>query len=171
MSNIPTSVSNSFEFAVVVINQLSKLFETTIEPYKFEVCNNGLLKILNDKNDIVLSITSNEITIKDIIKNAHDEVLYTAIIENKKVVYATVINEYQKNSHDLSDQFIEGLLIPEIDMMKNIDNEITFKYFSTEDVWFQQMTIHDNVLPFETAQDLIKIKKIFIEELKNKWNL
>lgn len=158
------TVSNIDEFTIEILSQFSDMFENSFEQYSY-VFENDIIKINNPDNITVLSITPSSITIKDVIQDAIDEVEYEYAKEQNAECYKDLINFIQS----LEPATIAFLTNRIMYIEKPEPNFKTYLYFNTEEESFQNSTIHSNVLPFESAKHVNKIKSIIIKDLKRKW--
>lgn len=159
-------VSNIEELTIEIISQFADMFEKEFAPYSYTMMNE-CIHILNHENVTVLSITNDSVTIKDIIQDAIDSVIYEEALKIRKEQVQPLVDMLSTTSVDgMTMQFLSNQLT---NVHKPIPNFKTFKYFNTEEQWFQQSTVHQDVLPYETALNINRIKKVVLNDLTQKW--
>lgn len=159
-------VSNIEELTVEIISQLADKFDVEFAPYSY-VFNKDTIEIRNHELVTVLSITNDSVTIKDIIQDAIDSVVYEEVLKIRKEEMQPLIEMLSTSSVDgMTIQFLSN----QFNYLKEPEpNFKTFKYFNTEEQWFQQSTVHQDVLPFETTENINRIKKAVIKDLTGQW--
>lgn len=160
------TVSNIEELTIEIISQFADMFEKEFAPYSYTMMNE-CIHILNHENVTVLSITNDSVTIKDIIQDTIDKFVYEEALKIRK-------KEVQPLLDMLSTTSVDGMTLQFFSNQFNYikepeDNYKTFKYFNTEEQWFQQSTVHQDVLPYETALNINRIKKVVLNDLTQKW--
>lgn len=160
------TVSNIEELTIEIISQFADMFEKEFEPYSYTMLND-CIHILNHEKVTVLSIRRDTVTIKDIIQDAIERVIYE---EAKKIRD----EEMKPLIEMLSNTSVDGMTIQYLSNQLNYikepeDNYKTFKYFNTEEQWFQQSTVHDDVLPYETSVNINRIIKVVLNDFTKQW--
>lgn len=159
-------VSNIEELTIEIISQLADKFEVAFAPYSY-VFNKDTIEIRNHEFVTVLSITNDSVTIKDIIQDAIDSVVYEEALKIRKEEVQPLIDMLSTTSVDgMTMQFLSNQLT---NICEPTPNFKTFKYFNTEEQWFQQSTVHQDVLPFESTENINRIKKAVIKDLTWQW--
>lgn len=160
------TVSNIEELTIEIISQFADMFEKEFAPYSYTMMDE-CIHILNHEKVTVLSITNDSVTIKDIIQDTIDKFVYEEALKIRK-------KEVQPLLDMLSTTSVDGMTLQFFSNQFNYikepeDNYKTFKYFNTEEQWFQQSTVHQDVLPYETALNINRIKKVVLNDLTQKW--
>ncbi|AFC21925.1 hypothetical protein GAP32_467 [Cronobacter phage vB_CsaM_GAP32] len=160
------TVSNIEEMTIEIINQFASTFKHGFEPYKY-VFENDTIKINNNDGVTVLLITKESITIRDVIQDAIDDIKYQQDLQIAQVRNKALLEEFKKYNFDpLVFQVLQNNAIY---ISKPEPNYKTFKYFNTEEQWFQQSTVHENVLPYESSKQINKIKQAVMKDLSIQW--
>lgn len=160
------TVSNIEELTIEIISQFADMFEKEFAPYSYTMMDE-CIHILNHEKVTVLSIRPDSVTVKDIIQDTIDKFVYEEALKIRK-------KEVQPLLDMLSTTSVDGMTLQFFSNQFNYikepeDNYKTFKYFNTEEQWFQQSTVHQDVLPYETALNINRIKKVVLNDLTQKW--
>lgn len=161
------TVSNIEEFTISTLKQFADMFENGFAPYSY-VFENEYIKIKNPDMETVLSITTNTISIRDVIQEAIDEIVYKESLE----VHNQSMKQFIDSLTSLStvDSISMSFLANQLNYLSMpLPTYKTYQYFNTEEQTFQQYTKYDDVLSYETAVHINKIKSAVIEDLKRKW--
>lgn len=160
------TVSNIEEMTIEIIDQFASTFEHGFYPYKY-VFENDTIKINNDDDVTVLLITKELITIRYVIQDAIDDVKYHQDLQIALATKKWLLEEFKKYNFDPI--VFQSLQSNAIYISKPEPNYKTFKYFNTEEQWFQQSTVHENVLPYESSKQINKIKQAVMKDLSRQW--
>jgi hypothetical protein len=165
-------VTNAEELTIEILDQLSRILNESFELYSYKIESDGTIK-LSSEGGYVLGITNNTIEVRDVIQDAYLDTLAEVAYEARIGEYSTfnqIIKELGDTFNDplmstfMSNQYNSLVGVPE----KHITYK-TFHYFSTEEQWFQQMTVLEDVLPFECLTNIQRIKEAVLKDLKKKW--
>lgn len=158
-------VSTIEELTIEILNQFADMFENDFSVYSY-VFENGTIKINNPDMVTVLSITPNTVTVKDIIQDAIDNVLYQAALKMNEEPRQLAIDAFKLGLDSDTLRYLTNQLRYVAEPEPNFK---TYKYFNTEEQWFQKSTVHDDVLPYESSLQINRIKKAVFEDLKGMW--
>jgi len=173
-----TTVTNNEEFTIAVLTGLGELLNTSFDLYQYEIDPDGTIR-LSSNEGYCLGITDKVIEVRDIYGDALNDSLSQLEYEQRKVQYAHYAEILNSTLDEQTDPAIRNV------MASMVRNQVTlligepkkhvtykkYRYYETEEQWFQQMTVHDNVLPFECLTDISKIKEAVLKDLKSKWKI
>lgn len=163
------TVSNIFELTEVVLELIAELICNS-NSYRYEMHpardenQNTNIKIFNNNGDLVLVINDKHISIKDVIAEQINKTNIDEFIKSLGNI-PDIVGSYE---YEL---YVQNLKSAQY--IQNIQNEIftDFKYFNTEEQTFQQSTVHSNVLPYESTENIKTIKRKILQDITNKWML
>lgn len=162
-----TTVTNIQELTITIIKEFADMFEVGFSPYNYSFLNDTI-HIINHDQVTVLSITKDSVKVKDIIQDTIDNFIYEEKVNHAKQFNDTLLKTFSSlpNIDSVTSEFLYNQVmyvpVPQ-------PNFKTFKYFNSEEEWFQQSTLHEDVLPYETAVQINRIKKSVMNDLMNKW--
>lgn len=163
------TITNTFELAEAVLEFISDKIGQTNSHYSYtlypdinesETKNSTSIKIYNSNKDMVLFIHDEFIEIKDII--------------------AEELNKELKRLHsEKMRELVNTMSIDELQYLSTVYNSVDipdevytkFCYYHTEDMWFQQCTLKEDVLSFESTLNIQKIKRNILQDIENQWML
>lgn len=163
------TITNTFEMTEAVLELISDKIGQADSPYSYtlypdmnesQTKNSTSIKIYNSNKEMVLFIHDEFIEIKDIIAEEFNKELKRMHSDKMRELVNTMsMAELQYLSYNYS-----AVDIPDEVYTK-------FSYFNTEDMWFQQCTVKDDVLSFESTLNIQKIKRNILQDIHNQWML
>ena len=160
------TITSTEEFAIHFLSELVTRFDDLKLLYTFDISGNEI-KAFNPDKEQVLTITKSTITIRDVINDAVNIALNEQRLSNLKETYNRLLVE-STSSYEI--QLISEML-SDLQSEKSQKTFKSFKYFTDEAEWFQQMTVQEDILPFDTANVINELKNCIIKDLQDKWTL
>ena len=173
------TVKNIEELTVYVLSSLAELFKSGLGLYEYTIDLKGNIRISTEEGGYVLGINHDSIEVRDIINDALLDTLSEFEVEERKKQYAGYTEVVSSVVDAMNDPHMSSMISS---LTKNQYESLigepvkhvtykTFKFFKTEEEWFQQMTIQEDVLPFECLSDIQKIKDLVLKDLAVKWTM
>lgn len=161
------TITNTFEMTEAVLELISdkicqpgSAYSYTLYPDTNSDNPSTSIKIYNDADILVLFIHDSFIEIKDIIAEELNKELKKIQSEKMRILINSM------NMDEL--QYFSSTYSP-VDIPSEVYTQ--YSYYNTEDMWFQQCTVREDVLSFESTLNIKKIKQNIIQDMQRQWML